>query len=87
MTQHAENKEVCLCMQIHASCYYTNNTDSDTVESLATAEQPDGALSQESTGKQKRHAKLFLAAEHEDALVDWTKETTCLPQRMIDHRH
>ena len=51
-----KKKSVCTCK--HTPVVSGNNdSDSDIVDTLATPEQPDEALSQESLEKNKKHAK------------------------------
>ena len=47
-----------------------NDSDSDMFDTLAPAEQPDEALSQNSTEKKKRRAMQVMPAEKENALID-----------------
>ena len=60
-----------------------DNSDSDTVDNLATAEQqslrrcyPNKLLK-----RKKRHAKNLMSADTEDALIEWIRETPCLYQK------
>ena len=65
-------------------CSLTDNDDSesDTVDNLATAEQPESeVLSQETVEKKKRHAKNVRAADTEDALIQRIRDTPCLYQK------
>ena len=52
---------------MHASHY---ELDGDTVDTLPNAEEPEEALSQESSDKRKRHAKQKMFVERVDALID-----------------
>ena len=53
---------------------------SGAVHTFASAEQPDGALSQHRT-KNKRRAQPVMDAEQEDILIDWIRETPFLYQK------
>ena len=56
--------------------YDNNNSDSDSVDTLAITEQPDEALSHDSTKKKKKRAKQVMSTKKEDAVTDWITETS-----------
>ena len=57
-----------------------DDSDSDTVDGLANAEQPESVLSQETVEKKQRRAKNVMSADTEDVLIEWILETPCLYQ-------
>ena len=63
-----------------------DDSDSDPVDDLQTAEKPEEVLSQEkeSNEKKKRHAKNVMFAETEDALIEWIRETPCFTRRVLE---
>ena len=59
----------------------TDNSDSDTADTLATAElsESEGVLSQETVEKKKKRAKNVMSTDT-DVLIEWIR-TPCLYQK------
>ena len=77
--QRTKKKSVCIhkCMSVLSD---NDNSDSRTVDNLASAEQPESeeVLSQQTVDKKKRRAKIVMFADTEDTLIERIKETSCL---------
>ena len=64
-----------------------NDVSADTVETMATAEQPESVLSQETVEKTKRCAKNVMSADTEGVLIEWIREAPCFYQKGLrDYR-
>ena len=71
-----KTKSFCNRKYMHVLSY-NNDSDSDTVDNVATVAQPvsEDVLSQETVEKKTRHAKQVMSADTEDTLIDWIRET------------
>ena len=78
-----KKKSVCIrkCMPVLNN---NDDSDSDTVDDLETAEQPESGyvLLQETVKKKKRRAKKVMSADTEDVLIEWIRDTLACTRRV-----